>query len=97
MKKDPKAELRRLACFLGRPFEKEEEVDKVLWRCSLERLKNLEVNKHGADPWLGFEYKFYFRRGSVGDWKNNMSNEMKEKLDHITAMKFEGPGLGFGN
>ncbi|KAG4213372.1 hypothetical protein ERO13_A01G052700v2 [Gossypium hirsutum] len=97
MKKDPKGQLRRLACFLGRPFEKEEEVDKVLWRCSLERLKNLEVNQHGADPWLGFEYKFYFRRGSVGDWKNNMSNEMKEKLDHITAMEFEGSGLGFGH
>ncbi|KAH1120769.1 hypothetical protein J1N35_003929 [Gossypium stocksii] len=63
----------------------------------LERLKNLEVNQYGADPWLGFEYKFYFRRGSVGDWKNNMSNEMKEKLDHITAMKFEGSVLGFGN
>ncbi|KAK8368592.1 hypothetical protein V6Z11_A01G052500 [Gossypium hirsutum] len=97
MKKDPKGQLRRLACFLGRPFEKEKEVDKVLWRCSLERLKNLEVNQHGADPWLGFEYKFYFRRGSVGDWKNNMSNEMKEKLDHITAMKYEGSDLGFGH
>ncbi|KAG8502431.1 hypothetical protein CXB51_000387 [Gossypium anomalum] len=92
---DPKGQLRRLACFLGRPFEKEEEVDKVLWRCSLERLKNLKVNQHGADPWLGFEYKFYFRCGSVGDWKNNMSNEMKEKADRITAMKFEGSGLGF--
>ncbi|XP_017639893.1 cytosolic sulfotransferase 5-like [Gossypium arboreum] len=97
MRKDPKGQLRRLACFLGRPFEKEKEVDKVLWRCSLERLKNLEVNQHGADPWLGFEYKFYFRRGSVGDWKNNMSNEMKEKLDHITAMKYEGSDLGFGH
>ncbi|KAA3467769.1 cytosolic sulfotransferase 5-like [Gossypium australe] len=29
MKKDPKAQLRRLACFLGRPFEKEEEPGKA--------------------------------------------------------------------
>ncbi|KAK5844383.1 hypothetical protein PVK06_000520 [Gossypium arboreum] len=96
MMEDPKTQLRRLACFLGRPFEKEEEVDKVLWRCSLERLKNMEVNQHGVDPRLGFVNKFYFRRGIVGDWKNNMTDKIKEKLDHVTAMNFEGSGLGFG-
>ncbi|KAK8267599.1 hypothetical protein V6Z11_D11G009200 [Gossypium hirsutum] len=53
MKKDPKGEVKKLACFLGRPFEKEEEVEKVLWRCSLDRLKNLEVNHHGMEPWSG--------------------------------------------
>ncbi|PPD66209.1 hypothetical protein GOBAR_DD36916 [Gossypium barbadense] len=53
MKKDPKGEVKKLACFLGRPFEKEEEVEKVLWRCSLDRLKNLEVNQHGIEPWSG--------------------------------------------
>ncbi|KAK8368591.1 hypothetical protein V6Z11_A01G052400 [Gossypium hirsutum] len=73
MMEDPKTQLRRLACFLGRPFEKEEEVDKVLWRCSLERLKKMEVNQHGVDP----------RRGIVGDWKNNMTDKIKEKLDHM--------------
>ncbi|KAK8706290.1 hypothetical protein V6N13_049861 [Hibiscus sabdariffa] len=97
MKKDPKEQLRKLACFLGKPLEKEEEVDRVLWRCSLERLKHLEVNQRGVDPWLGFDYKFYFRRGSVGDWKNNITDEMKEKLNRVTATKFEASGLGFGH
>ncbi|XWS10874.1 hypothetical protein CRYUN_Cryun38cG0035500 [Craigia yunnanensis] len=59
MKKDPKGQLKKMASFLGKPFAKEEEVNKVLWRCSLERLKNLEVNQHGVDPWLGIDYKFY--------------------------------------
>ncbi|TYH41663.1 hypothetical protein ES332_D11G009100v1 [Gossypium tomentosum] len=67
MKKDPKGEVKKLACFLGRPFEKEEEVEKVLWR-----------------------------RGIVGDWKNHFTDEMKGKLDQLTAMKFEGSGLDFG-
>ncbi|XVF18592.1 hypothetical protein REPUB_Repub11eG0036300 [Reevesia pubescens] len=97
MKKDPKGQLKKLASFLGKPFAKEEEVDKVLWRCSLERLKNLEVNQHGVDPWVNVDYKFYFRKGSVGDWENNITEEMKEKLDQVTAMKFEGSGLDFGN
>ncbi|MBA0685272.1 hypothetical protein Goari_012943 [Gossypium aridum] len=96
IKKDPKGEVKKLACFLGRPFEKEEEVEKVLWRCSLDRLKNLEVNQHGIDPWLGIANKYYFRRGIVGDWKNHFTDEMKGKLGQLTAMKFEGSGLDFG-
>ncbi|XP_022718038.1 cytosolic sulfotransferase 15-like [Durio zibethinus] len=96
MKKDSKGQLRKLASFLGRPFAKEEEVDKVLWRCSLERLKNLEVNQYGVDPWVNIDYKFYFRRGIVGDWENNITNEMKERLDKVTAMKFGGSGLDIG-
>ncbi|KAJ8639560.1 hypothetical protein MRB53_016254 [Persea americana] len=49
MKHDPKGQVKRLAEFLGRPFEKEGEVDKVVWRCSLERLKSLDVNKEGME------------------------------------------------
>ncbi|GMI87239.1 hypothetical protein like AT5G43690 [Hibiscus trionum] len=82
-------------CFLGKPFEKEGEVDKVQWRCSLERLKNLDANRHGVEPWLGIDYKHYFRHGIVGDWKNYFTGEMEQKLDHITTMKFEGSGQGF--
>ncbi|KAK8515138.1 hypothetical protein V6N13_122130 [Hibiscus sabdariffa] len=96
MKKEPREELQKLACFLGKPFERDEDVDKVLWRCSLERLKNLEVNRHGVDPSLGIGYKHYFRRGIVGDWKNYFTGEMQQKLDLITAVKFEGSGLDFG-
>ncbi|KAG8476678.1 hypothetical protein CXB51_030640 [Gossypium anomalum] len=80
MKKDPKGEVKKLACFLG----------------SLERLKNLEMNQHGVDTWLGIDYKHYFRRGIVGDWKSHFTDEMKEKLDQLTAMKFEGYGLSLG-
>ncbi|KAF5959287.1 hypothetical protein HYC85_000496 [Camellia sinensis] len=48
IKRDPKGLVKRLASFLGRPFVNEEEVEKVLWRCSLDRLKNLKVNKNGS-------------------------------------------------
>ncbi|KAF7130603.1 hypothetical protein RHSIM_Rhsim10G0058500 [Rhododendron simsii] len=46
-----------------RPFGKEEEVDKILWRSSFERLKNLEVNRNGVDTWAGFPKTAYFRLG----------------------------------
>ncbi|XAR51618.1 Desulfoglucosinolate sulfotransferase [Bertholletia excelsa] len=92
MKKDPAGEVRKLAKFLGRNLEREE-VEKVLWRCSLERLKNLEVNKNGEEPWVKIPEKAYFRLGVVGDWKNSLSKEMEEKLDEITRNKLQSSGL----
>ncbi|KAK1568646.1 hypothetical protein Q3G72_027083 [Acer saccharum] len=38
MKIDPEGELKKLAAFLGRPFSNEEQVEKVLWRSSFDRL-----------------------------------------------------------
>lgn len=93
MKRDPRGEVKKLALFLGRPFGKEEEVDKVLWRCSLERLKSLEVNRNGVDRWVNIPKSSYFRLGVVGDWKNSLTEEMKERLDQITSKKLEGSGL----
>ncbi|CAK9175797.1 unnamed protein product [Ilex paraguariensis] len=93
MKTDPRGEVKKLASYLGRPFDKEEEVDEVLWRCSLERLKNLEVNRKGFDPWVGAPKSSYFRLGVVGDWKNSLSEDKKDRLDEITSMKLEGSGL----
>ncbi|KAK0593143.1 hypothetical protein LWI29_031759 [Acer saccharum] len=95
MKRDPKGELKKLAAFLGRPFSNEEQVEKVLWRSSFDRLKNLEVNKNGVVFDLELSNKLFFRRGIVGDWKNYFTDEMKKKLDEISCMKLEGSGLDF--
>ncbi|EEF36445.1 cytosolic sulfotransferase 5 [Ricinus communis] len=93
LKSDPKGQIQKLASFLGRTSMKEKEVENVIEKCSLKRMKSLEINKNGVDPYVGFTYKSYFRQGSVGDWKNKLSEEMKERLDKITKMKLEGSGL----
>ncbi|KAM7280242.1 hypothetical protein ACFE04_007376 [Oxalis oulophora] len=81
------------ASFLGKNLLRDEDLDKILWRCSLERLKNLEINKYGKNQFTGVANEAYFRRGTVGDWKNHISVEMEEKLDKITHIKFQGSGL----
>ncbi|KAI8029359.1 Cytosolic sulfotransferase 5 [Camellia lanceoleosa] len=94
MTRDSSGEVKKLAAFLGRPFGgEEEEVDKVLWRCSLERMKSLEVNQNGVEPWVRIPKSAYFRLGVVGDWKNSLTLEMKERLDGITSSKLAGSGL----
>ncbi|KAJ4720545.1 Sulfotransferase [Melia azedarach] len=95
LKRDPKREVKRLASFLGRPFVNEDELDKVLWRSSLERLKNLEVNKNGVAFHTRIPNNFFFRVGVVGDWKNYLTAEMEQGLDEITRMKLQGSGLDF--
>ncbi|CAN4090268.1 unnamed protein product [Withania somnifera] len=73
--------VKKIALFLGKPFDNEEDVEMVLNKCSLERLKNLEVNKSGST--------FYV----VGDWKNHLTPEMVKRLDNITILKLQGSGL----
>ncbi|KAK4351181.1 hypothetical protein RND71_030494 [Anisodus tanguticus] len=83
MIKDPKEQVKNLASFLGKPFEKEEDVEKVVWRCSLERLRNLEVNKNSSViEWV--PNNIYFRKGMVGDWKNYLTPEMGDRINRIT-------------
>lgn len=93
LKLDTKNQVKKLALFLGRPFTKDKDVEEAIWRCSLERLKNLEVNKNGVDPWVGMQNSAFFRTGVVGDWKNMFTAEMSERLDKITLQKLEGSGL----
>ncbi|WMV27917.1 hypothetical protein MTR67_021302 [Solanum verrucosum] len=92
LKIDHKKEVAKIALFLGKPFGNEEDLEIVLNKCSLERLKNLEVNKSGSI--LSYAHNnAFFRKGFVGDWKNHMAPEMEEQLDKITELKLQGSGL----
>uniref|UniRef100_M4CNT8 Sulfotransferase n=1 Tax=Brassica campestris TaxID=3711 RepID=M4CNT8_BRACM len=98
MKEEPYAQLKRLAEFLGCPFTEEEEesgaVDKILELCSLRSLSDLEINRTGKTS-NGVDYKFYFRKGEVGDSKNHLTPEMESKIDMIIEEKLKGSGLSF--
>ncbi|GFP80748.1 cytosolic sulfotransferase 5 [Phtheirospermum japonicum] len=94
LKCDPKGQVSKIAEFLGRPFVDESEVDEVLWRCSLERLKNLEVNKSGSIL-LNVPNSSFFRKGEVGDWRTYLTPEMEERINQISRVKFEPFGLFF--
>lgn len=92
LKRDPKGEVKKLAEFLGKPFSSEEDIEKVLWKCSLERLKSLEVNKNGS-IFYGVPNSSYFRKGLVGDWKNYLTPEMEKQIDETARLKFSATGL----
>lgn len=105
MMREPMVELKKLATFMGMPFTVEEEgrgvVEDIVKLCSFENLSNLEVNKDGGGGQkittkLILENQEFFRKGKVGDWKNYLTEEMKERIDFITSEKLKDSGLTLG-
>ncbi|CAL1384854.1 unnamed protein product [Linum trigynum] len=92
--RNPEEQVRKLASFLSR--EKWIDVEKVLWRSSLNRLKELEVNTgEVVNEGQHFRNSTYFRKGTVGDWKNYLTSDMARRIDQLTRVKLQGTGLSF--
>ncbi|KAK3007212.1 hypothetical protein RJ639_017498 [Escallonia herrerae] len=104
LKTDTMRHVKKLAQFIGHPFSLQEEkdglVEEVIQLCSFENLSNLDVNKFGkrhVTEKLEIENAVFFRKGVVGDWKNNLTAEMSEQLDKIIEQKLRGSGLSFSS
>ncbi|KAM1237869.1 hypothetical protein TB2_038669 [Malus domestica] len=107
LRKEPSANVKRLAEFLGQPFSEEEEskgvVQQIIKLCSFENLSSLEVNKTSRTQQylvkanIVFENSDFFRKGQVGDWKNFFTDDMAKRMDQIIDERFSGSGLTFAN
>ncbi|KAL7209677.1 hypothetical protein ACSBR1_031271 [Camellia fascicularis] len=98
MKEDPISHFKVLAKFMGFPLSVEEDrqgvVEEILKLCSLDNLKDLEVNKiHKND--VGHPNSAYFRKGDVGDWANYLTPSMAERMNKLMEEKFSDTGLNF--
>ncbi|KAL2898076.1 Cytosolic sulfotransferase 15, partial [Bienertia sinuspersici] len=106
LKKEPIANLKRLANYVGFPFSDEEEnanvIDHILELCSLRSLKEREVNKSGR-VYPSFENKVLFRKGETGDWANYLIPAMAKRIDAMRqklnkdsfSFKYYGTNLMF--
>ncbi|WCJ24017.1 sulfotransferase 16 [Euphorbia peplus] len=101
MKKNIKCYVKQLADFIGYPFSIEEQdnngaMEKIINMCSFENLSELPVNKNGShwkDSFVTAHNKVYFRKAKVGDWVNELTPQMRARLDTITNQKFGNSGL----
>ncbi|KAI9112859.1 hypothetical protein K1719_016176 [Acacia pycnantha] len=98
LKGDMKFSLKRVAEFLGCPFNLEEEsngvIEKIIELCSFEKMKEQEVNKTGKFA-QKYENKHLFRKAKVGDWINHFPPGMEAKLSKVIEEKLGGSGLYF--
>ncbi|CAI0558078.1 unnamed protein product [Linum tenue] len=92
-----KEQVRKLASFLVKPFSQldngDSELEKVLWRSSLDRLKELEVNKIGVGELNHVLNSAFFRRGTVRDWENYLTPQIAQCIDQLTQSKLQGTRL----
>jgi hypothetical protein len=101
LSRDPAAHVRKLAEFVGLPFnEKEEEVgmvDAIVKLCSFDYMTELDATKYGKTKGAigAVDNSWFFRRGLVGDWENHLSPETAQRIDAITEARFRGSGLQF--
>ncbi|XP_031130289.1 cytosolic sulfotransferase 17-like [Ipomoea triloba] len=99
LKDDTKSHLKRLAEFLGCPFAEEDdkEVEEIVKCCSIEVLKNHEVNKsEDCLDWFPTPYNSFFRQAKVGDHTNYFSDEAIKRIDAFTEEKFHKSGFVYG-
>ncbi|XP_028064937.1 cytosolic sulfotransferase 11-like [Camellia sinensis] len=93
LKENPKESVRSLVEFL-RCSMTSEEIEQVVWKSSHERLSKLDVNIDEVKGiWLGIPFNLYFRKGVVGDGKNQLTTEMMERLEALENQRWEGSGL----
>nr|XP_009796970.1 PREDICTED: cytosolic sulfotransferase 8-like [Nicotiana sylvestris] len=94
---DTKTHVKRLAEFLGCPFDKEEEVEEVVKNCSFDILTSHEVNKSGDfTSWFPVPFSSYFRQSNIGDHKSYLDAKTIEHIDALTKEKFHGAGFMYG-
>ncbi|KAL0295419.1 UNVERIFIED_CONTAM: Flavonol 4'-sulfotransferase [Sesamum radiatum] len=100
LKNDPKTHVKKLAEFLGCPFEGEDveaQVEAIVNGCSFEVLSNHEVNKGESIPArMGLPSNYFFRKGVVEDYEEYMSAEVVHKIDALTKEKFHSFGFIYG-
>lgn len=94
---DPGGCVEKLGDFLGCPFEGEDEVEEIVKNCSIEVLSRHDVNKSEESPtWFPSPYNSFFRKGSVGDYKNYLNHEAIQRIDALTKHKFHSLGFMYG-
>ncbi|KAF2321425.1 hypothetical protein GH714_041018 [Hevea brasiliensis] len=102
LKKDTVSNVKKLAEFMGYPFTPEEEkrgvVQQIIDLCSFDSLRNMKASKSGVyspDSPYTIRNTEFFRKGTIGDWKNYFSEEMGARLDKIIEEKLNSSGFSF--
>ncbi|XP_033753352.1 sulfotransferase 1C3-like [Pecten maximus] len=95
LRKDPVAEIKRLAGYLEVPAYEELVMD-IADKCSFKNLQNAAISiKTGNIPVTEGGIKFLFRKGMVGDWKNWFTVAQNEQFDEFLNRELKGSSLKF--
>ena len=97
LKANPKAEIGKIAGFLGKSFS-EDLLDLIVDECSFESMKNDPMSNCENIPMFVSSISKFFRKGEVGDWQNYFTIEQSQYVDslcekHLTPHGLEWSGM----
>ncbi|XP_035828386.1 sulfotransferase 1C1-like [Aplysia californica] len=81
------AEVKRLSKFLGKDYD-DEFLQAVIKAASFDNMKKEKMSTFQDDGG-----HIMYRKGKVGDWKNNFTVAQSEWFDHITRSRMLGSKL----
>ena len=94
LKRDHKASVRKIADFLDYK-RTEEELDQIVHNTTFEAMKARPAHLYAEYIRVGEEKtnEKFFRKGQIGKWKGEMSQEQSEYFDEMIKKKFIPLGI----
>lgn len=92
--KDFYGTVKNLAKFLGKELS-DEQFEAIAKHVSFAEMKENKMVNKTIYPSLQYKISPFMRKGTVGDWKNYLTEEQNEYIDKLYKEKIEGTGLEF--
>ncbi|XP_052101806.1 sulfotransferase 1C2-like isoform X3 [Mytilus californianus] len=95
IKQNTLASLFKLADFLGYPRE-ETFLKEIQEKCSLEKMRDMEkLRESGTELVNSDQVSKLYRKGVVGDWKNNFTVAQNEQFEALLKTKLNGVDVNY--
>ena len=92
MVESPEDAVRKVMKFMGKSLP-DEAVSKIVEKTSFNALKENPRANYKDVPFFKQEISPFFRKGQVGDWRNQLTDEQSEYIDQLITKHFDPVGL----